>query len=184
MSPLIYASVVKLLNQLQTADDTTENQLLRGSAYVTLGTIGKRMPHLLTQTGDLGILEMLFNRISVEPEAGTPALSLLELSHVVKCANCSSIVYAVRGSVQDALKLLVPAFKSLSDALSAKMETLLLAGVERVCELRRHRFSLLCNALLTSLSRAPLTIDRVPGPSRCRAIRYVPRILPSLTHFF
>lgn len=70
MSPLIYASVVKLLGQLQTADDTTENQLLRGSAYVTLGTIGKRMPHLLTQTGDLGILEMLFNRISAEPEAG------------------------------------------------------------------------------------------------------------------
>lgn len=106
MSPLIYASVVKLLGQLQTADDTTENQLLRGSAYVTLGTIGKRMPHLLTQTGDLGILEMLFNRISAEPEA-------------------------VRGSVQDALKLLVPAFKSLSDALNAKLETLLLASVER-----------------------------------------------------
>jgi hypothetical protein len=38
----------------------------------------------------------------------------------------------VRGSVQDALKLLVPAFKSLSDALNAKLETLLLASVERV----------------------------------------------------
>lgn len=65
-----------------------ENQLLRGAVYMTVGTIGKRMPSLVNQN-DLNILEMLFTRLGSEPEAGSflPPISIG--LHKVLCLSAS-----------------------------------------------------------------------------------------------
>ncbi|KAK4005791.1 hypothetical protein OUZ56_010915 [Daphnia magna] len=100
LSPI---SPVLISGLMKIINDTQGESKLRGSALVALGKLGQKLPEAVTK--DMAIIQMLFNAMETEePET--------------------------RMAVQEALSIMLPAFKHLSSSNAAILEALLATSLE------------------------------------------------------
>ncbi len=143
ISPVLISGLMKIINDTQgvskscfffTVDcihhrhfcfSSFQESKLRGSALVALGKLGQKLPEAVTK--DMAIIQMLFNAMATVSLFFTQSTEerKFRLNKILSQEEPET-----RMAVQEALSIMLPAFKHLSSSNAAILEALLATSLE------------------------------------------------------